>query len=456
MEKTMTRSTHPDDAAPSRRRFLQTSAGVVAATSITSLASPVHGAIDDTIKIALVGSGNRGAGAAANALQTRFPVKLWAMADAFPDRLEQSLNALSRMQSTTNSGSIGDRIDVPKERQFVGLQAYKQAIDAADVVLLCGPPGFRPEHFEYAVERGKHVFMEKPVATDAPGIRRILAAGKVAEQKGLKVGVGLQRHHEPKYLQTIARLRDGAIGDLRMLRCYWNGGTIKIPVAHSGLTELEYQVRNWYFFHWLSGDHIVEQHVHNLDVCNWIMGTPPISAAGMGGRQMRIGKDYGDIFDHHAVEYTYPSGLKLFSFCRQIVGCEPLVGEFAVGSRGDADVSKGQIRAGNDEWRFPQPRGRNQNNAPQSPYQLEHDALFAAIRNNTPHNETETGATATMTAILGRMATYTGRTVTWDEGAKSEKTLMPAKIVDWNTMPLTLPDASGAYKLPLPGLVIEV
>jgi predicted dehydrogenase len=368
-EISMSASSAANDPNASRRRFLQSSAGALAATSITSLASPVHAGADETIKIALVGCGNRGAGAAANALQTKFPVKLWAMADAFPDRLQQSLNALSRMESKTNSGTIGDRIDVPKERQFVGLQAYKQAIDAADVVLLCGPPGFRPDHFEYVVERGKNVFMEKPVATDAPGIRRILAAGKVAEEKGLKVGVGLQRHHEPKYLQTIGRLRDGAIGDLRMLRCYWNGGTIKIPVTHEGLTELEYQVRNWYFFHWLSGDHIVEQHVHNLDVCNWIMGATPISAVGMGGRQMRVGKDYGDIFDHHAVEYTYPGGLKMFSFCRQIPGCEPHVGEYAVGSRGEADVSKGQITAGSDQWRFPQPRGRVQNNAPQSQYQ---------------------------------------------------------------------------------------
>jgi predicted dehydrogenase len=441
---------------------LQTSAGVVAATSLTSAAAaPVHAAGDEAIKIALIGCGNRGAGAAANALQTRLPVKLWAMADAFPDRLEQSLNALSRMKSTTNPGTIGDRIDVPKDRQFIGLQAYKQAIDAADVVLLTGPPGFRPDHFEYAVERGKHVFMEKPVAADAPGIRRIIAAGKIAEKKGLKVGVGLQRHHEPKYLETIARLKDGAIGDLRMLRCYWNGGTIKIPVPHDGLTELEYQVRNWYFFHWLSGDHIVEQHVHNLDVCNWIMGTTPVSAAGMGGRQMRVGKDWGDIFDHHAVEYTYPNGLKMFSFCRQIPGCDPHVGEYAVGSRGEADVSKGQIRAGSDEWKFPQPRvrggqGKNKNAAPQSPYQLEHDALFAAIYNNTPHHEVEAGVTATMTAILGRMATYTGRLVTRDEGFNSTKTLMPEKIVDWSTMPLTLPDANGMYKLPLPGLIREV
>src|SRR5205807_7089717 len=174
----------------------------------------------------------------------------------------------------------------------------------------------------YAVERGKHVFMEKPVAADAPGIHRNLAAGKVAEQKGLKVGVGLQRHHEPKYLETIARLRDGAIGELRMLRCYWNGGTIKQPVPHSGLTELEYQVRNWYFFHWLSGDHIVEQHVHNLDKAAWVLNDQyPIAAVGLGGRQVRTDPKFGHIFDHHAVIFEYASGVKLFSYCRQQDNC---------------------------------------------------------------------------------------------------------------------------------------
>jgi predicted dehydrogenase len=305
--------------------------------------------------------------------------------------------------------------------------------------------------------------MEKPVATDPPGIRRILAAAEVAKKKGLKVGVGLQRHHEEKYLETIRRLKDGAIGDIRMLRCYWNGGTIKTPVAHDGLTELEYQVRNWYFFTWLSGDHIVEQHVHNLDVCNWIMGAPPVSAVGMGGRQMRTGKEYGDIFDHHAVEYTYADGTKMFGVCRQMPGCEPLVGEFAVGTKGEADVGNGRIKAGAESWEFPRRRitaksaGSTGNTAgTANPYQVEHEALFAAIRSDTPFMEAETGAQATMTAILGRMATYTGRTVTWEEGLKSTRALGPEKIVDWRTAPLTLPDAEGRYKLPQPGLLRDV
>ncbi|MBL9091910.1 MAG: Gfo/Idh/MocA family oxidoreductase [Planctomycetaceae bacterium] len=449
-----------DRPSSSRRRFLQGSAGAVAAASLASLAPKVHGGVDETLKIALVGCGNRGTGAAVNALQTTGPVKLWAMADAFEDRLTQSHEILSKggnLRRAAIPAEIGKRVEVAQERRFVGLDAYKRAIDACDVALLVGPPGFRPEHFEYAVAQGKHVFMEKPVATDAPGVRRVLASAKIAEQKGLKVGVGLQRHHEEKYLETLRRLKDGAIGDIRMLRCYWNGATIKQPVPHDGLTELEFQVRNWYFFCWLSGDHIVEQHVHNLDVCNWIMGGPPVSAVGMGGRQMRTGKDYGDIFDHHAVEYTYADGTKMFGVCRQMPGCEPLVGEFAVGTKGEADVGNGKIKSGADEWSFPRPRGGAKRDAAgPNPYQVEHEALFAAIRSGTPHMEAETGANATMTAILGRMATYTGRTVTWDEGFQRGRALGPEKIVDWQTMPLTLPDAAGLYKLPQPGLIKDV
>ncbi|HEY5311494.1 MAG TPA: Gfo/Idh/MocA family oxidoreductase [Pirellulales bacterium] len=449
----------PHDPAPraaSRRRFLKNSGAAVAAASLASLAQPVHAAGSDQLKIALVGCGNRGTGAAVNALQVQPNVKLWAMADAFSDRLEQSYNLLSKgghLRKAAVSSSLGGRVDVPPERRFVGLDAYRHAIDAVDVVIITGPPGFRPVHFEYAVEQGKHVFMEKPVATDAPGVHRILAAAEIAKKKNLKVGVGLQRHHEDKYLETVQRLRDGAIGDIRMLRCYWNGGTIKQPVTHEGLTEMEYQVRNWYFFAWLSGDHIVEQHVHNLDVCNWIMGGPPVSAIGMGGRQMRTGKDYGDIFDHHAVEYTYAGGIRMFGVCRQMPGCEPLVGEFAVGSKGDADVGGAVIQSGDAEWRFPHVRGGAKKS---NPYQVEHDALFAAILSDTPYNEAETGAQATMTAILGRMATYSGRKVTWDEGFASTRALGPEKFDGWQTVSRTLPSAEGFYKLPQPGLIREV
>jgi predicted dehydrogenase len=453
----MPRGPKSADDGFSRRRFLQGSSTMAAAAALGTLAGPVHAASGDTLKLALVGCGNRGTGAIANALQTSAPVKLWAMADAFEDRLASSLSVLTRggkVSRDTVSAEVATRVDVPPERRFLGLDAYQHAIDLADVVLLVGPPGFRPEQFEYAVEQGKHVFMEKPVATDGAGVRRVLAAGKKAQSKGLKVGVGLQRHHDPKYLETIGRLRDGAIGDIQMLRCYWNGGTIKRPVDRESLTEMQYQVRNWYFFTWLSGDHIVEQHVHNLDVCNWIMGDHPVSAMGMGGRLLRVGKDYGDIFDHHAVEYTYPNGVKMYGFCRQIPGCEPLVGEFAVGTRGDSEVSKAQLRGSGGEWRFPRARGAKGQAV--NPYQAEHEALFAAIIDDKPHNEVETGATATMTAILGRSATYTGQTVTWDNAFNSPRSLAPEKIVDWNTQPLTLPDEQGLYALPKPGIVKTV
>jgi predicted dehydrogenase len=382
------------------------------------------------------------------------------MADAFADRLEQSHGLLKNGGKLRGSEveAQSSKVDVPQERRFVGLEAYKQAIDAVDVAILTGPPGFRPEQFEYAVQQGKHVFMEKPVATDGPGIRRVLAAAELAKSKGLKVGVGLQRHHEPKYLETIQRLRDGAVGDLRMLRCYWNGLTAKVPYDRAGLTELEYQVRNWYFFSWLSGDHNVEQHVHNLDVCNWIIGATPVSAAGVGGRQVRVGKDWGNIFDHHAVEYTYANGLKMFSVCRQIPGCEPLVGEFVVGSKGEADVGNATITVdGQEAWKFPRPRvsSRERFSAGQNPYQLEHDALFAAIRSDKPHNEVQAGAEATMTAILGRMATYTGRTVTWEEGINSQTVLGPTGRT-WDAEPSTKPDVAGLYPLPIPGVIKEV
>ena len=297
-----------------------------------------HTGADDTLKLALVGCGARGTGAVAQALSTSGAVKLWAMADAFEDRMKISLASLAGVEG------VKDRVDVAPERQFIGLDAYRKAIDSGvDVVLVAGPPGYRPLHFEYAVKAGKHAFIEKPVATDAPGVRRILAAAEEAKRKGLKVGVGLQRHHDPIYVDLVGRLQQGEIGDITFYRCYWDTAQ---PAENSrsrtqGLTELEYQVRNWYFFSWLSGDHIVEQHIHNIDVCNWVQNSQPVSAQGIGGRQVRTGKEYGDIFDHHAVEYTYANGAKMFSQCRQIPGCLNQVAEYAHGTRGWCDVSGG-------------------------------------------------------------------------------------------------------------------
>ena len=445
------------DIETNRRDFLKESAAASVGAAMAGsqlLPQHVHASHDDTIKVALVGCGNRGAGAAVQALSTEGPVKLWAMADAFSDRLEASLKAMQQGASVSHGSAKGlqDRIDVPEERRFVGLDAYQQAIDSGvDVVILAEPPGFRPQHFEYAVSAGKHVFMEKPVATDAHGVRRVIKAAEEAKAKNLKVGVGLQRHHSSNYREAVRRLHDGEIGDITNLRCYWEGGfPAKTPFQQEGLTELEHQVRNWYFFAWLSGDHICEQHIHNLDVCNWIKRAHPVEAHGSGGRQVRVGKEYGNIFDHHYVEYTYADGSTMISHCRQTPNCRRHVGEAATGT-------KGRVTLQNDSARFELFDGakssirRRRGETKASPYQVEHDVLFAAIRNDTPHNEAEYGAHSTMTAILGRLATYSGKTVTWDEAFNSNLRLA-IDAHSWNETPRDLPNEQGAYEIPIPGL----
>jgi len=445
---------------PSRRDFLVGSAASAAALGALSIARTAHAAGSDLLKVALIGCGGRGTGAAVQALSTAGPVKLWAMADAFEDRLQLSLEAIGKGQSgrydTQAHEGFAEKVDVPPERRFVGLEAYKQAIDSgADVVIFAEPPGFRPSHFEYAVQAGKHVFMEKPLATDAPGVRQILAANQVAKQKNLKVGVGLQRHHQPEYLETVKRIQDGAIGKLVLLRCYWNtGNPAKKPPQREGLTEMQYQLRDWYFFTWLSGDHICEQHIHNIDVCNWIMNAHPVEANGMGGRQVRTGKDFGHIFDHHFVEFTYADGTKMYSQCRQIPGCWNSVTEHAHGTGGYANVSDFKIEAtGQEPWSLKKEsrKARRGQAAPGSnPYQIEHDVLFDAIRNNKPHNEVEYAAHSTMTAILGRMATYSGKVVAWDEAFQSQLSLFPERLA-WDAAPKILPDADGVYPVAMPG-----
>ena len=314
----------PSSPAPTTRRdFLKKTSTAVAGGTLLgglTLERSAFAAGSDTLRIALIGCGGRGSGAADQALSTSGGVKLVAMADVFEDKLQGSLGNLKKQHA--------DRVEVPKEHQFIGFDAYKQAIALADVVILATPPGFRPIHFEEAVKQGKNIFMEKPVATDAPGVRRVLAAAEAAKKKNLKVGVGLQRHHQLGYIETLNRLWDGAIGDVVSLRCYWNGTT---PWVHPRaelekqygrkLTEMEYQMRNWYYFVWICGDHIVEQHIHNLDVMNWVMKGHPIRAHGMGGVEVRKGPDYGEIFDHHAVEFEYADGTRCFSQCRHINGC---------------------------------------------------------------------------------------------------------------------------------------
>jgi len=293
----------------SRRSFVKNSsllAGGMLAAPILTRANYFSGA-DDTIKIALIGCGGRGTGAATQALSTKQNVKLVAMADAFQDRLDNSLKAISKEIDAS-------RIDVPEERRFIGFEAYLQAIPLADVVILATPPGFRPIHFTEAVKQNKHIFMEKPVATDPAGVQKVLAAAAIAKQKKLNVVVGLQRHYQNSYLELYKR--KDAVGDIISAQAWWDGDGVWVHPRKEGQTEMEYQMRNWYYFNWLCGDHITEQHIHNIDVINWFKGGYPVKAQGMGGREVRTGKDYGEIFHHHYVEFHYADGSVLNSQCR--------------------------------------------------------------------------------------------------------------------------------------------
>ncbi len=454
-------SQHPASslALPSRRDFVKTTSalaigGAALATGLSS-ARAAQALGDKEIKIALIGCGGRGTDAAVQALSTKGKVILWAMADAFSPQVERSLDKITRtLEQRWGSDSperIKSAIQVPSERQFSGFNAFQQAIDSGvDVVIHASPPGFRPQHFEAAINAGKHVFTEKPMAVDAPGVRKVLAAGKLAEEKGLCVGVGLQRHHHPAYVETVKRLQEGAIGDILLTRVYWNSGPLWLRTrgdfyksyGHEP-SEMEYQVNNWYYFDWLCGDHIVEQHIHNIDVSNWVKQAHPISAQGAGGRERRTAPDFGQIFDHHVVEFTYADGSTMLSECRHMDGCWNEVAEFATGTKGRANISRGMIKSSEGEWKYEGEQG--------DPYQLEHDHLFAAIREGKPYNETEYGAHSTMTAIMGRMATYSGKMMEWDKAINSEIDLSP-KEYDFAATPPVVPDAKGNYPVPVPGV----
>ncbi len=438
-------TTPHDTPRTSRREFVKTSAAAaVGAGLLGTFAAPAgaYAASDDTIKVGLVGCGGRGSGAADQALSTAGKVELVAMADAFEDRLDSSLKSIKRRHA--------DKVKVDDDHKFVGFDAYQKVIDSGvDLVILATPPGFRPIHFEAAVKAGKHVFMEKPVATDSPGVRKVLQTVEEAKKKNLKVGVGLQRHHQNTYRETVKRLHDGLIGDIIALRVYWNGGGVWDPrkTRQEVASEMEYQMRNWYYYTWLCGDHICEQHIHNLDVGCWVKGAHPVKAYGMGGREVRIAPKYGEIYDHFSVEYEFEDGTRMFSQCRHIPNCWNSVTEHAHGSKGTANISGSSIETtdadGNNSWRYRGPKN--------NPYQTEHDDLFAAIREDKPYNEGANGAHSTLVALMGRAATYSGKVVTWDECLNSQLSLMP-KEFDFEADPPVLPNSDGSYPVPVPGV----
>ena len=425
----------------SRRSFIKkttlASGAVITSPLFVEAMSNVHA--EKKLKVALVGCGGRGAGAAVQALRADENVELVAMADAFKDRIENSLKSIKE----NVEGSI--KIKIKEKNIFVGFDAYKKAIDLADVVILTTPPGFRPYHFEYAISQDKHVFMEKPLATDPVGVRKVLSVAKIAKQKKLNVVVGLQRHYESKYLDFKNKIDNGLIGEIRGGQVYWNGDGVWTNNRQSGQSELEYQMRNWYYFNWLCGDHILEQHIHNIDVANWFIGDYPVSAQGMGGREVRKGKDHGEIFDHHFVEFTYANGAVISSQCRHIPGCMRRVDEVFQGTKGSIEIGKGEIVDLDGKILYKYPKKEDPN-----PYQVEHDRLFASIRNGDLISDTENGAKSTLTAILGRMATYTGKKITFKQAMESKLQLVPEEMT-WDSIPPTKPDKEGNYIIPKPG-----
>jgi predicted dehydrogenase len=432
----------------SRRDFVkQTSllAGGLAAAPLLAGANYFSGA-DDTIKIALVGCGGRGTGAATQALSTKQNVKLVAMCDAFRDNLDACYKNLTGDDADTGKPStIKNRVDVPESRKFTGFDGYKKAIELADVVILATPPGFRFMHFDEAIKQNKHVFMEKPVATDPAGVQSVLATAALAKQKKLNVVVGLQRHYQNSYRELLKR--KDMIGDITSMQAWWNNDGVWVRPRKEGQTEMEYQMRNWYYFVWLCGDHITEQHIHNLDVINWFKGGYPVKAQGMGGRQVRKGKENGEIFDHHYVEYQYEDGSILNSQCRHIPGTMSKVDELFIGTKGKIYCGDARITdaGGKVIYQF------DKKNEP-NPYQTEHDELFAAIaKGEYKYADAENGAKSSMTSILGRLATYSGQIVEWDKTINSGLDLHP-KVYDWNAAPPVTPNADGYYTVAVPGV----
>jgi len=412
-------------AAPSsgltRRDFLKSStvaaAGPLLASRALAQVSP-----GETLRIGLVGCGGRGTGAAAQALAADANVKLVALGDAFSDRLQSSLETLKQQTA------VAAKIEVPEDRRFVGFDAYKEVIARSDVVLLATPPHFRPIHLKAAIDAGKHVFAEKPVAVDAPGVRAVLAACDEARRKKLAVVSGLALRYTKGYREIVRRLHEGAVGEIRSLQANDFRGPIWVKPRQPEWTDMEYHLRNWYYFTWLSGDFNVEQHVHMLDTCAWILKDEyPVSAMGLGGRQVRTGPEYGNIFDHHSVIYEYASGVKLHAYCRQWAGGVSEIAALVTGSKGMASLTPRILEIhGDTPWRYNGEKDVGQ--------QTEHDELFASIRDGKPINNGDYMSKTTLMAIMGRMATYTGQKVTWEQALNSQENLSPARY-DWEAAP---------------------
>jgi predicted dehydrogenase len=416
----------------SRRTALKTTA--LAAAALTMPAFAAKGS--SRLKVGVIGCGGRGTGAAVNILEASPDTEIVALADMFPDRLQTCLKELGKQDK------LSSRAAVSPDRCFTGFDAYQKLLKTdVDIVILATPPGFRPIHFAAAVDAGKQVFMEKPVAVDPAGARKVIEAGKKAKERNLSVVAGTQRRHEACYNQALQRLRDGAIGDISSLAVYWNQGGLWMHKREQAWTDMEWQLRNWLYFTWLSGDHIVEQHVHNLDIAHWVMDALPTRVSAMGGRQVRTDPAYGQIFDHFACEFEYADGRRVTSYCRQIPNCEDRCEEIVYGTKGNATLRQfgTAIFTGPNAWKW---EGKQEN-----PYVQEHKDLIASVTGKGPYlNHAERIAHSTMMAIMGRMAAYTGKGVTWEQAISSKLDLSPAA---YELGPLATPEVAVPGKTKL-------
>jgi predicted dehydrogenase len=408
-----------DENASSRREFIKTSAGVAAGASLLHLAGNVHAAGSDVLKVGLIGCGGRGTGAAEQACNAGDDVRLVALGDMFQDRISE--------KSAILKDSLGNKYLVKDDHCFTGFDAYKGVIDSdVDVVLLATPPHFRPQHLAYAVEKGKHCFVEKPVAVDGPGCKSVLETCEKARSKKLAIVSGLCWRYDDGMRATFKRIHEGGLGDIVAMQCSYNTGSLwhrsLKEKEQKGWSDMEWQIRNWLYFTWLSGDHNVEQHVHSLDKMAWAMKNEyPVKCVGMGGRQVRTAPDFGNIFDHHAVVYEFANGVKAFSFCRQQAHCANEVNDFIMGTKGTCDVMAHKI-TGVEPWQF-----NKQSKKRRDMYQNEHNELFASIRSGNPINDGDWMTKSTVMAVMGRMATYTGQVVTFDKALNSPERLGPEK-----------------------------
>lgn len=404
---------------PNRRKFIQYTGAVIGGSLAFNLGSaPALARSSNTLRVGLIGCGGRGAGAASQALEADPDTVLTAMGDVFADRLDESYKELAEMYPT--------RVKVDKSHKFIGFDAYKKVIESVDVVLLTTPPAFRPDHLAAAIDAGKHAFCEKPVAVDAPGIRKVLAAAAKAKEKKLSVVSGFCFRYDNPKRAIFEKILKGELGDIRTISTVRNGGGLWSKPRQSGWTDMEYKLRNWLYYSWLSGDFITEMMVHSLDMMSWAMGDkPPLRVTGTGGRQVRVEEIYGNAFDHFAVEYEYANGVRGFHFSRQQEGCSNVNKVEVAGTMGSAFIQGEQHEiTGKEKWSY---QGEKNNM-----YQTEHDEFFASIRKSKALNDGYPMAVSSMLGIMGRMAAYSGQTITWEEALNSSQTLGPsAEQYNW-------------------------